>query len=241
MKVVISQLGTICECIVSTSILKGLKKRYKNIEIDVIVADQTRSKLFSYHPLVKNVFTLQNKEEIEKKEFDLFISLDRYPYSIKIQAETTIGLGSKDFIGYYDILFGTKQSKKNLFQIYYDLAGLTWRGEGYDFYYYPHTKTQKQKTGIAIANSVLKKYVLKRLNLKQSKIWTVPNKTNIFKKADDINKCESIITDDFLTMHVASALRKYVYFLQTAPMTTKIELFSQGQLLSVPGDILRWT
>jgi len=69
------------------------------------------------------------------------------------------------------------------------------------------------------------------------KIWYIPYKKNIFKRMDEINRCKKIITDDFLTLHLSLYLRKYVYFLQTLPSNTKIELFKNGEIHQVPSFV----
>jgi hypothetical protein len=121
----------------------------------------------------------------------------------------------------------------NIFQLYYNLSGLKWRGEGYDIHYYPKYKLKRNKVGISIANANLRNYILDKLKLDSGKIWYIPYKKNIYKKMDNINQCKNIITDDILTFHLSMILRKYVYFLQTFPLKIKMELFGNGEIHQV--------
>ena len=121
-----------------------------------------------------------------------------------------------------------------LFQLYYKLAGLKWKGEGYDIGYYPKTRTKKNRAGIAVANSNLRSYILNELKLDNSSVWNLPRKKNILRKMDEINKCKRIITDDIIIFHLALSLRKYVHFLKTFPLNFNLELFKSGEIYDVP-------
>ena len=237
MKILITHLGNLVENFVASSVIKGLYKKYKNPNIIFAVKDKSINSLFKYNKKVKSVIyeDLRNKNYI----FDLLINL--YP---DLDHEICPDIIIKDIVGfyeknkYYDILYGNEISRLNLFQIYYKLSGLEWKGEGYDISYYPKNKVSK-KVGISVANANLRNYISEKLDLKSSKLWHIPYKRNIFKKMDEINRCKKIITDDFLTYNIAVCLRKYVYFLKTINYNTKLEFFKKGEIFNIPLEFVR--
>ena len=77
-----------------------------------------------------------------------------------------------------------------------------------------------------------------QLVIDKKKIWYIPYKKNIFKRMDEINRCKEIITDDLITFHLAMSMRKYVYYLETFPLTTRLELFGNGEICKVPMNII---
>ena len=237
MKILITHLGSLVENFVASSVIKGLYKKYKNPDIIFAVKDKSICSLFKYNKKVKSVIyeNLANKDDV----FDLLINL--HP---DLDHNICPDIIIKDITGfyknnkYYNILYKNEVSNLNLFQIYYKLSGLEWRGEGYDISYYPKNKVRK-KVGISVSNVNLKNYVSEKLNLENSKLWKIPYKRNIFKKMDEINRCKKIITDDFLTYNIAVCLRKYVYFLKTVSHNTKLEFFNKGEIFNVPLEIIR--
>ena len=124
--------------------------------------------------------------------------------------------------------------KMSVLQLYFILSGLTWKGEGYDIGYCPKTKTQKNRIGVCVVNANVRNYVLDNLEIDNKKIWYIPYKKNIFKKMDEINRCKKVITDDLTIFHLAIAMRKYVYYLETFPLNTKLEFFNSGEVFKVP-------
>ena len=117
--------------------------------------------------------------------------------------------------------------------------GMEWHGEGYDIKYYPQSKTKKNKIGIAVANANLRNYITKKQKIDNKRLWHIPYKKNLLKRLDEVNRCNEIITDDFLTFNLVVYLRKYVYFLQTIPYMFKLEYFGKGKIINVPQEIIR--
>jgi len=126
----------------------------------------------------------------------------------------------------------------NIFQLYFILSGMTWGGEGYDIRYSPKTKTKPNKIGVSVANANIRNYVLDNLDIDKKRICYIPYKKNIFKRMDEINRCKKIITDDLITFHLALSMKKYVYYLETFPLSTKLELFNSGEVCKVPMNII---
>lgn len=239
MNILIIQLGSVCECLVSTSIVKGLWQKYKNPEISVIVADQDASDVFRYNPHIKNIILWKDKHLLYN--FQLIINLTPGANEFYIESPAKIGFGYSDNSKKcYEILYGNHKTKQNIFQVYYSLSGMKWHGEGYGIFYYPKNRSNNNRTGIKISNIKLREHIINRLNLAKSKIWNVPFNKKICKKIDAINTCQNLVTDDFLSMHIGIALRKYVYFLQTIPYGVKMEFFGKGETIEVPLKTLRW-
>tara|TARA_Y100000310_G_C20694545_1_gene824612 strand:+ start:298 stop:1026 length:729 start_codon:yes stop_codon:yes gene_type:complete len=242
MKIVIIHLGNMSECIVASSVNKALASKHKGAEITWIVADESIRDIFKYN---RNVFKAYLVDEFfsqyEGNSFDLLIDLSPSDnYTDKIFATKKKGFAfESENSKYFNCIYKDTSLNMNLFQIYFRLAGLSWRGQGYDLSYKPKAKSKKKRVGLSIANAHLRQFVTDKLNLELSTLWVVPFKKNIFKKMDEINKCKTIVTDDFLTMHLSLYLRKYVYFLQTSPMHFDVELFGTGKAYKVPARYLR--
>ena len=241
MKILITNFGTITDNIISSSILKRLKRRIEKTDITWCVKQKDHKDIFRYNKTINKVISLEELINVEDT-FDLLINLDPFlPHKIcnKVKIVDTLGFGFNEEINSFEsVIKGDKQMKgMNTFQMYYKLAGMTWKGEGYDIGYYPRSKSKKSRAGVAVANANLRNYLSDELSLDSMKLWHIPYKNNVFKRMDEINKCSKIVTDDMLTLHLALSLRKYVYFLKTTPMNTKIEFFGNGEIYEVPKKI----
>jgi len=240
MKIAIAHVGPISELIAASSVNHGIKKQSIETDITWIVADE-HTYIFKYNKNVKRTISLDEFYKQNKEEYDLFINL--WPISIqpKSNLKECTGFGFySDFDKFKGSLLNTDSfCKMSNLQLYFLLAGLTWKGEGYNIGYYPKIKTKKNRIGMSAANANLRNYVLDNLEIDDKKIWYIPYRKNIFKKMDEINRCKKIITDDLLTFHLSLSLRKYVYYLETYPHTLRLELFKNGQLHFVPYNYLR--
>jgi ADP-heptose:LPS heptosyltransferase len=244
MKILLIHLGTQSECFIATSLIKGLKKAYNDADIYCVVKNTETESIFKYNKNIKKTYTIKNVPvEFTRMHFDKVINLHPdFSTEEHFDPKSTEKLGfdfGEGTAKIYGFLYERKKTNKNIFQLYYRLAGLKWRGEGYSFSYYPKARTKKYTTGIAVVNANLKSYVVDKLKLDLSKIWNIPYKKNIHKKLDEINRCPSIVTDDFFTLNLALYLRKNVYFLETAPINMQIELFGSGKIFKVPLEIVR--
>ena len=239
MRIAIAHTGPISELVAATCVNNGIQKQPINPDITWIVSDEN-TYLFKYN---KNVKTVVSRTGFAKsrEEYDLYINL--WPDAIisKAKALECTGFGyHQDFDKFTGAVFGTDAfPEMSVLQLYFILSGMTWRGEGYDIGYYPKTKSKKNRVGMSAANANLRNYVLDNLELDDAKIWYIPYKKNIFKKMDEINRCQKVITDDLLTFHLALALRKQVYYLETLPHTLRLETFNSGQVHTVPCSYLK--
>lgn len=243
MNILIAHLGSPSECFISTSILKGLPAG-RNSEVDILVNDDRCAAIFEYNKKVRQVFTLDSYADLEgdSHKYDLLINL--HPSftaddSCFFPAVNKLGFWfSPEHDYFYDIFLGKKKTSISLFQMYFKLAGLKWKGQKYDFVYFPQTRSKRTRTGIALANNNLERYIEHNLKLDQSKLWHIPLKDSVFRRLDEINTCSAIITDDFFTANLAIFLGKKVHFLKTVNYNMKMEFFGKGQTYEVPNNIL---
>jgi hypothetical protein len=238
MKILITNLGSLIDNVVSTSIIRGILNEKKDSEIYWCVNNNINKDFLKYNKNIKYVFSFDELSNYEGY-FDLWINLfPNFPQNSceKVTVEQAIGV---DFNPYFNEFFdeSINKSNMNIFQMYYKIVGLSWRGHGYFLGYFPKNKTKKSKVGVAVANTNIRNYIFEKLELETSQLWYIPYKKSIFKKMDEINRCKSIITDDLLTFHLAVSLHKYVYFLKTFPVPYKLEFFGKGEIFEVPSKI----
>lgn len=243
MDILLIHLGSVAECFVATSLFRRWKKEFFNddLKVTVLVKDQRAKAVFKYNNFVKNTYDVKNiPNDFWQKSFDLAINLHSdFDQQSSVNAKEYLGLGFHEKAApFYEIFEGRKNTKKNLFQIYYNLAGYTWKGESYYFKYYPKTRSKSHRTGVAVVNKNLSNYISDKLKLDLSNTTYLPHKKNIFKMLDELNRNSNIITDDFLTMNLATCLKKHVFFLKTIPYSFKIEFFGKGKLYKVPPSVL---
>lgn len=244
LKILILHLGTLSETLVATSIISGIVKKIENPKITWATLSENINYLLDYNKCINKVITY---DELKTKDdtFDIVINLSPdFPMTScpNIKVKDGFGFGFDESVENFKHLFqdSTNSSTNlNLFQVYYKLSGLKWDGEGYDIGYFPRSRNKKNRIGIAVAHSNIRNFIIDKLKIETGKLWYIPYKKNIFKRMDEINTCNKIITDDIITMHLAIYLRKYVYFLQTFPMNTKIEMFNNGTILNVPKKIIQ--
>lgn len=240
MKVAISHLGNASQLIPASSVLRGIKNQEIPIDITMIVQEEFLY-LFRHNKDIYRAITLEQFTK-EARIYDLFINLyPFFPENLYVNSEIRQATGfyfCKEYDKFKEALMGEKEyPNMSILQLYFILAGLKWKGEGYDLGYYPKTKKKKNRIGISVANANVRNYVLDNLEIDNKKIWYVPYKKNVFKKMDEINKCDKIITDDLISFHLAMSLRKYVYYLETFPLSMRLEMFHNGETCKVPMNI----
>lgn len=239
MRLAIAHLGSVGECFVASALNRRLRGRDPDVLIDWIVASDESKQAFEYAKNVSSL-TLDEFAKTDRKYNGLLSLHPDFPVEMIPSDCEGFGFGfDRDADEYYDILMGRKKARMNLFQVYFRIAGLIWRGESYDMSYYPRSKSKKNRAGIAIANARLRQYVSDNLDLPDMKNWIVPYKKSIFRRMDEINRCRHIVTDDFLTMHLAIFLRKYVHYLDVVPRNVRLEFFGNGRVYPIPVAFLR--
>lgn len=235
MKICVVNLENLSSCIVATSINKALCNKYKNAEIVWIVHEDFATKILKYSKLVSKVYQPQDIDFTIECDILINLSPSFHPSDPLISTKQIIGFGfSERSSEFYRILFGDQKTHMSELQVYYRLAGLKWKGEGYGIQYYPKTRERKNRAGISINHPNLRDYVEKNLKLNGFKVVSLPYRRNIFKRMDEINSCEHIITEDRLTMHLSIYLRKYVHMLKTHEYNTRLEFFGNGRSYEVP-------
>ena len=242
MNIAITHLGNISQLIPATSVIRGIKKQEVDTKITWVVNRKELCYINKYNKDVSRTIPFSQFVS-EEGEYDLLVNLYPYfPEDIKINS-TIISTSGFYFHPYFDKFKKVFSENKecldmNIFQLYFILSGLTWSGEEYDIRYYPKSKMKPNKIGVSVANANIRNYILDNLEVDKKKIWYIPYKKNIFKRMDEINRCKKIITDDLITFHLAMSMRKYVYYLETFPLSTKLELFNSGEICKVPMNII---
>jgi len=239
MRILLVHLGSPVECFMSTPLIPVLAKMG---EVEVITENKNSAESFRYNPNVKKSYLINRMPDyIGSEAYDLLINLhpDFSDSLFFFNAKEKVGFNySEDSYNTYKNLYGQEKTNKNIFQMYFNLANLKWHGEGFDFHYFPRNKTKKNRIGLAVSNRNLKDFVLDKLKLNNTKLWNIPYKKSLFKKADEINKCGCIITDDFYYANIAMAYRKQIHFLKTDSYNFKIETFGKGNIYNVPKNIV---
>lgn len=220
----------------TTSLIKSIIKSQKDCQIHFFTTEDNVP-IFKYH----NKINLISGYTSDIDQFDQVInyspSIAASNFCANINAKEKFGFTEtnghvtcldKNAVEFYDVLYCKQKTSKCIFQIIFKLANRIWRGEGYSLTYYPKNQTIKTNTGIMIVNKDLREYVRKNLTLRLSETYFMPNKNNLYKKFDEINRCMNIITDDMFTMHAAISLRKNVEFLDVENINYKLEFFGKG-------------
>jgi len=242
MKIAILHLGSLSQLLPASSVVNGIKK-YTTSQITWVVGSPGLSYLHTYNSDIFSVLSL-DKFLHSTVVYDLVINLDPFiPMEMFNFCTFKEGMG----FGFYSEFEELRKvfteefhlPNMNWFQLYFSLCGMVWRGEGYSIHYFPKTRNHKRQVGVSVSNANLRNYVLDHLDLKDSKVWYIPYKKNLFKKMDEINRCQKIITDDLTTLHSSLYLRKYVYFLETSSPVLKPELFNSGEIYQIPSLVYK--
>jgi len=122
MNILIIKLGAIGDVIRTTSILLGLKSKYKNCKIDWITKKESIDVLKNNN-LVNRIFTIDNKTKLNDKKYDLVISLDDGYEACKLASKIT----SKKIAGAY-LKNNKKTYTKNSF-LWFDMGLLSRLGK----------------------------------------------------------------------------------------------------------------
>jgi hypothetical protein len=237
MKIALLNFGNPWHVLASTSLIRGLRRKYPESEITFFVT-QEAFPVIQYNNKIEPISGyVQNSEHPFDLAVNMTPTIEACNFMSDLVASTKMGFTEKigtvssineDSDEYFSVIHKGEKSERHLLQVLYRLCGLTWKGEGYDLAYFPKNKTNKNRTGIAISHDALRQFIKNNLRLQITEPWAVPMKQNIFRRMDEINRCMYIITDDLFTLHASIALRKNVEFLDTLGLTTRIEFFGRG-------------
>lgn len=237
MKIAVLNFGEPWLVLASTSLIRGLMKKFPEANISFFVSQESLPVIQFNRKVVPISGYTHNKDVVFDLAVNMTPTVEASDFMAEIDAKTQTGFLerngdilpiNKDAEEYFSIMHEGQSSDRHLLQVLYKLVGLTWRGEGYDLAYYPKNKTNKHRSGIAISHDALRQFVKNNLKLEMSEIYSVPIRKNLLKKMDEINRCMNIITDDLFILHASIALRKNVEFLDTSGLTTRIEFFGRG-------------
>lgn len=239
MEIAILQTGTPADALVASSIIHGLRTKYKSARL-FWFANEVSIPVFKYNKHI----TIEPILSLVQTEFDILVNLSAEDLATlltnQIKAKERFGFGKeKDKVvffnhgaeRFYNVQHGLK-TDAHILQLIYGAAGLAWRGEGYSFPYYPKKKTQHGLIGIAISDTVLRNKVIALAKDKQHKeidiVWA--DGGSVFDKADEINQCQEIVTDDLLIAHLGVCLHKYVDFINANKVNYAMQFFGKGMM-----------
>jgi ribonuclease P protein component len=203
------------------------------------VSDPSGSDLLRHSNFVKEVVGLT---DVPSEDYDIVINLSPsvHPSDPIIRGKKCFGFWfdprSSEF---YEVLYGRRKTSMNQFQVYYRLAGMTWKGQGYGLNYYPKTKVKNNRVGVSISHSKLRHYVIDHLVPRMFRIVILPYRKNVLRRMDEINVCQQIVTDDNLTMHLSLYLRKKIHFLETIRQNTPYEFFGSGKAYQISDQLIK--
>lgn len=230
-KIVIIQQGNEAEVFPLLSLAIGLRKAYRDSQI-IWVGDLALSALVRYNKRIKRFIDIEHEFTIQTLQvvFGTEICVNTSTSSITKQFVSNVG--AKHTIGFdkdgatsrqaeffENVVLGKISTRKTVLQLYYDLVGLKWRGEGYGLSYYPKVKQTEQ------CGSFMTTYD------KPDDCSRIKMPKKVLDKIDAINRYADIITDDVFSAHAAIALRKKCTLIANLPY--QMEFFGRGSLKEV--------
>lgn len=224
-KILIVQHGNEAEVFPLLSLVIGLKKAHPTASI-IWAGDPLLSDLVRYNKRIKRFidiereFTMQTLQIVFEAEICVNPSntTSSRRFTSNASAKQIFGFGKDgavsrqaEFFG--NVLSGKTATNKTSLQLYYDLVGLRWQGEGYGLSYYPQTK-QTMECGAYLDGDL------------PDDCPRIKMPSKVLFRLDVLNKYASIYTDDVFTAHASIALRKQCYFTEKLPY--QIEFFGKG-------------
>ena len=226
-KIVIVQQGE-TEIFPLLSLVIGLGKAYSASQI-IWAGDRSLSELVRYNKRIKRFIDVEQEFTMETLQIvfgaeicvNTSTSLITKQFASNVNATHTVGFNKKgatsrqaEFFG--NVISGKISTKKTALQLYYDLVGLQWKGEGYGLSYYPKMK-QTEQCGAFMT------------------IYDHPENCSRIKmpkgalgQLDTLNQYAEVITDDVFSAHASIALRKQCTLMANLPY--QMEFFGRGSL-----------
>jgi hypothetical protein len=249
MKIAIVHDGPTDHSLILTSIVSGLIKRYGQYLITWI-SSRDNSEYIKHMPCVR---FKDIESSTDNEEYDIILNYGGSELAnlkaFEIKARSYFGSSlfgnhptafmenqKSGDLG-YQALYSGRVTSQNLFQIFYSMAGMSWKGESYGFTYYPKNRMKKGCVGVAIQDSTINGYLQKNLEVTENRLWLIPIKKNILKQFDEVNRCDSLITDCPIVMQSGVYLRKRVEFLAYQKPNVRFEFFGNGAIHFVPENI----
>ena len=230
-KIVIIQYGDEVEVFPLLSLVIGLQKEYPDSHI-IWAGDPLLSELIRYNKRIKRFINIE--QEFTMKTLQIVFGADicvntssdllARRFASSVNAKNVIGFDKNGASSlqsefFKNVISGKISTKKTALQLYYDLVGLRWRGEGYGLSYYPKVR-QAEQCGAFMT------------------MYDEPDNCSKIKmpkealdKLDTLNRYAEIITDDIFSAHASIALRKQCTLIADLPY--QMEFFGRGSLKGV--------
>lgn len=230
MKIILIQSGPDHEVLILGSLLIGLHKKYQGAEI-VWVGQPQFFELVKYNKRIKRCVDVNQ---------DLSFSSLNQLYGAEICINATNSKKTRKFASsipvkqrfgftkegpvdrhaefFQKVMTSEISTRKNVLDLYFQLAGLKWSGEGYGLSYYPRKKKEKA-TGTCLSGEF-------EVQVEDSVAIQLPK--SLLARFDTLNQFEIIHTDNLFVAHAGIALRKYVHFYSKA-LPYQIEFFKKGR------------
>lgn len=227
-KIIIIQSGDEAEIFPLMSLVIGLKKAHPESQI-IWAGERDLADLVRYNKRIKRFldisqdFSMDTLQIVFGAEICVNTSTDSRAkqFASTVNAKNCIGFDKNGATSRQAEFFGNIMShkistKKTALQLYYDLVGLRWRGEGYGLSYYPKVR-QTERCGAFLTDQDMT-YDCDSIKM--------PSK--ILHRLDTLNKYSEIITDDLFVAHASIALRKQCRLIADLPY--QMEFFGRGSL-----------
>ena len=227
-KIVIIQYGDDAEVFPLLSLVIGLQKEHPDSHI-IWAGDPHLSELIRYNKRIRRFINIEQEFTMETLQivFGAEICVNTSSHSLARQFASNVNAG--DTIGFdkngatsrqseffKNVISGKISTKKTALQLYYDLVGIRWRGEGYGLSYYPKMR-QAEQCGAYMT-----------LYDEPDNCSKIKMPKEALDKLDTLNKYTEIITDDIFSAHASIALRKKCTLIADLPY--QMEFFSRGSL-----------
>lgn len=217
------------------SLLIGLRKQNPGVHI-IWAGEKFFLPLIKHNRCIKKTMTTCKDFTVDILQLvfgadicvNVSFSKNAREFASKTSAKTIVGFDkngptSRESEFFEKIIRGKISTQKSSLQLFYDLAGLKWKGEGYGLGYYPKTK-QTQKCG---------SYFIEPKKIENYCQKIRPAKS-ILEQLDSINRFEEIFTDDALTAYASIALRKKCTLF--GDLSYRMEFFGNGKVVPFEGN-----
>lgn len=230
-KFVIIQYGDAAEVFPLLSLVIGLQKEHPNSHI-IWAGDPSLSDLIRYNKRVKRFIDIEQEFTIKTLQIvfgaEICVNTSSSPlakrFASNVNAKSVIGFDqngatSQQSEFFKNVITGKISTKKTALQLYYDLVGLRWRGEGYGLSYYPKTR-QTERCGAFMT-----------IHDEPKGCSTIRMPEKVLSKLDTLNRYTEIVTDDVFSAHASIALRKQCTLV--GDLSYQMEFFGRGSLEGV--------
>ncbi len=220
----------------ATSVAKSLKKKYGSDARIFWLSSSSNLKCLKFNTSIDQFLSYDDGVHLFQC-YDIVLNFNFSTDVINsVNTKEKFGIGCENEGIYRNVLSGEKKVNSNLYQVFFRLSKMTWKGEGIDLGYNPGRKQVKGNIGYYLSNAVAQETLIREFTGLNGSFTKIKKCGNILKQMNILNKYEAVITDDLLIQLLSSSLRKEVYFLKTFPVNHKIEFFNNGRFFNVPNN-----